>query len=472
MAITLRDRVIGWLAGGLRPGIKAQWVPEWVSASFVEPTFRHITMEGYKANGAVAACVGTLAWAFPQAPLRVYGHAHDAGRRAPDDALAPELTRLLRMPNPSMSQSELMMRVALYLAIGGNCYLHKVRTSYGLVVELWPYSDAEITPLPDASGLRVGCYEYRDAEGRTRQDAPQEIIHLMWMPDPVAPYRGLSPIVQVAREVDTDNEAQRYIFALLKNDAVPRVALTLAEGQPPLSDAQFERQRAQWQARHGGDNRGVAALLEGGMDVKVLGLALDQLAMESLRRIPESRIAAVLRVPPIIAGLQVGIEHATYANYGEARLAFTEDTLVPMWRMVADEITQGLREEMDLPEDSDLRFDTSEIVALKERQVKSQVMSLDAYKMGVVTRNEARAALGYAPVAAGGEAFYAEPEPQEGKALKGVKGLLSYDLTDEDVDDAVERFEEVFPSLEGLLDAEGAGSSAEADALGKAGGGC
>ena len=72
-----------------------------------------------------------------------------------------------------------------------------------------------------------------------------------------------------------------------------------------------------------------------------------------LRRLPEERVAAVMGVPAVLAGLGAGLNSATYNNTRELREYFTEQKLVPLWRTVADELTYQLLPEFDLEPDSD-----------------------------------------------------------------------------------------------------------------------
>jgi hypothetical protein len=60
-------------------------------------------------------------------------------------------------------------------------------------------------------------------------------------------------------------------------------------------------------------------IVEGGATINRMALNLQELAIEALRRIPESRIAGALRVPAALAGLYVGLEKMTYSNFQEAR---------------------------------------------------------------------------------------------------------------------------------------------------------
>lgn len=357
----------------------------WLPALWPAISFERLSSEGYKANAAVFACVSALAMAYPEPPL----HIIEADTRSPlpDHPLLP----LLRRPNPVMSEGELKQILTIYKAIGGNAYVHLVRDGAGQPVELWPYHVAQMRPKPSRYTW-VEEYEYNDGSGEWRGVPAADVIHLKWPSvDPDAPWRALSPIEAMARDVDTDSEASRYIYTILKNDAIPRIAITLPEGRT-LTSTQFDRLRAQWEERHGGTNRGKPAVLEGGAGIHRLALDLEELALDALRAIPETRIAAAFRVPAIIAGLLVGLQHATYANYAEARRSFTEQTLVPMWTADAGEISEALTR-------SDPRiqiaYDTSAVAALQENTDGVYARAIDAWDAGLITRNEARQMLGF-----------------------------------------------------------------------------
>jgi HK97 family phage portal protein len=212
------------------------------------------------------------------------------------------------------------------------------------------------------------------------------------------------PIMAAASEVDSDVEAIRYVFALLKNDAIPRTVLTVPSDRP-LLDGEFERMKEQFAERYGGVNRGGVAILEAGTTATRLSLNLQEMAFEALAKLPESRIAAALRVPPIIAGLNVGLERSTFSNYGEARKAFAQDTLSTLWRLVSSEITADLLPEFNGLGGVEVRFDTSRVAALQEDATQKYNRTINAYKAGLLQKNEARRALGYGDVP-GGEAFF------------------------------------------------------------------
>jgi len=403
-------------------GLPVPFIPEWQRVQWMTPTFRALCTEGVRANGIVFNCLSAITFTYPEPRLMVY--------RQTDSGLDPlpthPLLQLLARPNPQMSQAELLQYVALYKAIGGNCYLYKVRSRARRVVELLPLNDSQIVPVAGAT-LPIDHYNWLNEEtGKEEKIPAEDIVHLKWLPDPLAPWRGLAPLVAVAREVDTDNEARRYLFALLKNDAIPRVALTLPVGSKPLSPDEHKRYTEQWQEKYGGDNRGKPAVLGGGMDVKVVGLNLQELAFEALSRVPEARIAGAFRVPPVLAFLNVGLEQMTYNNVAGMRRFFVEDCLVPLWRLDADEIAADLLPEFGDSTDLTVQFDLGNVVALQEATTEKRQWVDGAVSRGYITVNEGRAQLGL-PVVGGGDVFLRPLTLQEVPAqlaTPGAKALL------------------------------------------------
>ncbi len=394
----LAEKISNWLGLQQKEPLAAGggWLgPLGWSPAFGETDQNVRTMieEGYKKNSAVFACISTLAFAFPEPPLAVFS------RSRPGEVISGHPIRLLlNQPNPLMGEAELLQYVITYMALGGNTYLFKFRGQGDRVTELWPYHAGEMWPVASDREW-ISHYVYDRGDGTLREVAKRDVIHLKWMPDPQAPGRGMPPLKAVARETDSDNELTRYLYALLRNDAMPRTALRLPE-TAHLSEEQYRRLKEQFQMRYGGDRRGQVAVLEGGVEIERLALDLEQLAFDTLRGVPEARIAAAFRVPPIVAGLSVGRNHSTYANYREARRSFAEQTLVPLWRSVAGEIEQGLRDDFAAG-DVEIRFDLRRVEALAESESDRWRRVLDGVERGVLRVNEARVQLGYEPVADG-----------------------------------------------------------------------
>lgn len=386
------DNLRLWAAMTLMKATRVAVFPNWMRHSFMDIAFQTLVTDGYKKNSAVFACVQALAFGFSEPRLRVYTDG------SPDE-LHP-LAKLLHRPNPDMGLKSLLQYTMTYLAIGGNCYWLKVPNRRNEVVELWPLHDGQMTPVAGGSRL-IGYYELYDGEGVKMDEIPRErVIHFKWAVDPLQPWRGLAPLVSVARETDLDSEMTDYTFALLKNNAVPPLAL-IAPANVILQDYQMRRMKQEWVEQYGGDNRGKPAILEGGVDIKQLSFDINKLAAEAMRNIPESRICAAFKVPPTVALLYVGLQHMTYDNVQGMLRYFTEQTLIPMWDRFDDTITHGLRDDFGLEDNVEVQFDTRAVVALQGRRLELGDFVDRAVRGGYMTRNEARAELGLAETADG-----------------------------------------------------------------------
>ncbi len=369
-----------------------RFAPKWARYAFLPISWRRL-LEGYTKNSAVAACVTTLAFSFPEPPLMA-GHEEE-GRFVPD--YSHPIMQLIRQPNPDMGEVELMQFAITYAAVGGNLYLWKQRRQNGQVMALWPFSDAQISPVPGqttADGFVKG-YEIDPGDGQKIPIPKDDMIHWKWMPDPNQPWRGIGAIEFAIKEADKDAEATQYVYSLLKNNAVPPVVVTLAEGDD-FDETKADRLRATWKQKLGGENAGNVAFIEYGMKAEKMGFDLQQLAAESLNAVPEARIAAAFRVPPVVAGLSVGLKRSDYGDQA-ARRSFTELTLAALWRSLASELYNGLKDEFNVKPNFTLQFDLRKVRALLEEETKVWERVTLAFDRSGITRKEMKEMLGIKP---------------------------------------------------------------------------
>ena len=367
------------------------FMPKWRRYAFSVMSFFKIVQEGYKQNAAVSACATTLQLTFPEPPL-LAGHEED-GRFIPD--YRHPVMELLRKPNQDMGQKEFMQFAVAYCSIGGNAYIWKQRAQNRKVIALWPFSDANITPIAgrDTSEGFVAYYEFDSGDGIKVPIAKEDIIQWKWMIDPLQPWKGIGAIELCAREVDKDNEATSYIFALLKNNAVPPVVITLEEGDDATQD-EIDAMGLKWVQKHG---QGQPAFISNGMKVEQMGFDLNKLAADTLADIPETRIAANFHVPPSVAGLNVGVKRSDYGD-AAARKAFTEQTLMALWGLLASELLNGLKDEYPgTAANFVLQFDLRKVGALQEELSKRWERVTLAFNRSLLTRAEAKQELGMQP---------------------------------------------------------------------------
>jgi HK97 family phage portal protein len=401
------------------------------TASFMSTDYDTLITEGFLKNSAVSACVSALAFAFPEPPLQV----RTVGPKGKpiDVPTTHPLQQLIRRPNPQCGEAELMQIVANYLGNGGNCYLYKARAG-GRVKELWPFSVGQMWPeRPDGIGGLIKNYLYRKPNGETERIPAKDIIHLKWpVIDPWQPWLGLAPMSGVAREIATDNELTTYLKAVIQNDAAPRTILAFPDGTY-LSPEQQELIAAQFGIRHGGERRGGVSILTGGADVHRMAMNLQELTFDTLRAVPEARICAAFRTPPIIAGLNVGLEHATYSNIEQASKDYTNRCLVPLWHMVASEFESDLVPEFAADGSLTVDHDLTKVAAMQESADAKRTSAALLYKEGIAMLNESREMTGLDSIGPEGDVFKAAPAPPmpPGQPAIDVTPIPPKQLTDQ-----------------------------------------
>jgi phage portal protein BeeE len=105
----------------------------------------------------------------------------------------------------------------------------------------------------------------------------------------------------------------------------------------------------------------------------------------------------VLGVPPIVVSAKIGLDRSTYANYREARLRMWSDTVVPWLTQLAQVIEAQLAPEFNLrAEDVEITYDFDAVPGLDESRESQWQRAVQGWREQLLTRNEARALLGYA----------------------------------------------------------------------------
>ena len=347
-------------------------------------------------NSAVIACLSVLATSFAEPGLLV-ATRNSEGDYNPD--MNHPMARLFRKPNPYMTQQLLANYIVTALNANGDAFIYKNRNQRGQVVELVPLMPHLVEAKGNENEL-ITHFDYQPQGGTQGEDSvridKKDMIHLRQNVDPNNMRRGLAPLRGVLREIAGDEAAGQYTAALLHNMAVPGVILSPRDDQmggPTREEA--EAIAEMYKQKFGGKNRGAPMVLSGAMNVEIVSFSPDQMKLAELRRIPEERVSAVLGVPAILAGLGAGLDSATYSNTKELREFFTESKLVPMWNMVAQDLThQLLRPEFDGSENEYAEFDITNVRALADDKDNLYKRMNTAVQGGWVTIGEARKVVG------------------------------------------------------------------------------
>ena len=359
--------------------------------------------EGFRKNVVAYRCVMQIATACAAVPWVLYGEDGTELDTHP-------LLDLLAHPNPLQDGVSFMEAVYANLQISGNAYIEAIRPDTGAPpVELYVLRSDRMNVIPGPAGLPQG-YQYTCNGQVTNWPADPingdcNILHLKTF-HPLDDWYGMPPMEAALISIDQHNAAGAWNQALLNQGARPSGALVYAPkdgGPATLSDEQLQRLREEMGQLYQGDrNAGRPLILEGGLDWREMSLSPTDMDWLAGRNNAARDIALAFGVPAQLIGLP---DAQTYANVEQARLAFYEETVMPLLGRVIAGIDHWISPMYaDMPE---LDYDPDSISALTEKR-QAQWAKIGAATF--LTLNEKRAAAGYGPIAGGDEV---EPAAQE-----------------------------------------------------------
>lgn len=360
-------------------------------------------MTAQRRNELVFACINKLAMGAIDPTLRVEQKSRD-GDWMPVEG--HPLTRLMMKPNSMMDSAAFLKAWIVSEQTTGVFYAEIVRSPAGAPIQLWPLDPRKVFPIPGEGedGQYIVAYEYRDGLNKVRLEAKDVIAKQLY--DQKNKYQGLSPLAVAMGSVDADSAQTDYVRAFFNNAGMPSGLIKVKGRTITPEESQYIKE--QWLMKYGrawGKTHDVAVLDEGA-DYEKVGANLNELESDSMRGQTESRICMVFDVPPMLVGAKVGLEHSTYSNMEQAQKGLWDNKLSPMFKEYRSFLTWRL-----LPEFVDieriyaeivrLNWDMSQVAALQEDVEAMQKRARDNFRAGIITLNEARAAVGEKPDQAG-----------------------------------------------------------------------
>lgn len=339
----------------------------------------------------VYACVKRICMAAQEAPPAM-------GRKTPDgwiDDTTHPLNALLCSPNPQMSYSDFLWHLVAHLQCAGDSYVWKWRGTNGPrasrplgISELWPIPTSWVQrQIADASGRVVGYTLWQGSNKPPINVLAEDMLRIRF-PDPSDLSKGLGPLQAALRETQLEEERQDYQMEMLSNIKPPGIIWTQADG---WDDEQKEEFRAVIDSGLRRGKRGKSVFLSGDGAKFDMPAPLADLDWPSLTSLGETRICACFGVPAIIVGLRAGLERSTFANYGEARRSFYQDTMVALWSKLDGDLTRGLLlDEGEKNEALEVYHDTTDVKGLQEDSTQMAQRATTLFNGSLITRNEAR----------------------------------------------------------------------------------
>ncbi|GHA29381.1 portal protein [Devosia pacifica] len=295
--------------------------------------FTSLAREGYQRNPIVYRCVRLIAEAATRVPL--------VARQDDQRLNAHPMLDLLARPNPHQSGSEMLEAVYAYLQTAGNAYLQAVFDGEN-VAGLYGLRPDRVRVIPGADGWPE-AFSYT-AGGRTQRLQQHggpvgQVLHLTLF-DPIDDHYGMAPIEAAQTSLDIHNAASAWNKALLDNAARPSGALVYSIDGGRLTPEQFDRLKTELEEGFAGAaNAGRPMVLEGGLDWKSIALSPRDMDFIEAKNAAARDIALAFGVPPMLLGIP---GDNTYSNLVEANRALWRQTVVPLVRRVAEELSGWL----------------------------------------------------------------------------------------------------------------------------------
>jgi HK97 family phage portal protein len=335
--------------------------------------------EGYKVSEWVYTCVTRISTAASSVPWRVYQDTK--GGRTPyvsNRGKVHPIEDLLDSPNPYMNGGDFFELLTQHLYLGGNATNRAVLLG-GVPVAIAPVLPDMVDVKIDSKGIVNGydVWKKRGIGERPENLKANEMLHIKFS-DPANLYWGISPLMAVAKTVDTDVEAVKWNKVSLQNRAVADGAFVVNQA---IDKKQWENLRKMVREQHQGvKNARTPWVLGFGMDWRPMSMTPQELDFINSRKMNRESILAVYNIPPPIAGIY---SDATYNNLSTARRGFWLDTIMPFLDNLRAALTFWLKQYPGFGTDWILDYDLSDVKALKEPLKDRTDAAKNLWTMGV-----------------------------------------------------------------------------------------
>lgn len=158
---------------------------------------------------------------------------------------------LLNRPNPFTTRSRFMHAAQQHAELAGEAdIVVAFDATLGVPVELWLARPDRMSPVPHPEEFLTG-WVYTSPDGELVPLPLRAVGQLMSAPNPMEPYRGLSPVPATMIDLEASTLAAQWNLNFFHNSATPGGVIEVPK---ELDDKSFERLATRWREQH----RGVA----------------------------------------------------------------------------------------------------------------------------------------------------------------------------------------------------------------------
>jgi HK97 family phage portal protein len=302
-----------------------------------------------------------------------------------------EVLDLLDLVNDFTTRYDLFELTAIFWELTGEAFWWKIRDNNGKIVSIYPYLSPVFMNVVVDPERFIGGYVYNvPGSGKQVPFDADDIIHFKYQ-NPLNMYRGMSPIKAAEFAVASDKEASKWNWRFFRNEARPSGVIKIPG---TLSQDQYDRMLMQWEASHKGEsNSHKVAIIEGGGEFAEIGFSQKDMDFLKQREFSRDEIFAIFGVPKGII-LADDVNRATAEAH---RVAFIENTIIPMMRKLVSYLTEFLLPEYAGTENMYFDFENP----LPKNTEIDLVYYQNGIQNGWLSANEVRGMEGFKPFEGG-----------------------------------------------------------------------
>lgn len=342
--------------------------------------FLQFVQYAYKMSPVIFTCVMNRMMFFSEARFlfREIVDGRPGDYFSNDDALAP-----LRKPWTNGTTGDLLALAEVHNSLAGNFFAVKrgknirpLRPDWVTIV-LGSMQDEDVDAFDiDAE---VIAYLYNPGGMSPLEDVevlfPEDVCHYMPLPDPEAPFRGMSWITPVIQDMLADKEMTVHKRKFLEAGGTPNLAVKLNVDEVEEFEAWVEKFREAREGELGNPYR--TLFLASAADPVPIGSDMQGLDFTKVQSNGEVRIAAAAKVHPAYAGFSEGLRGSSLSqgNLSEINRQFANTLMRPLWRNFA----HSMETIIPVPEGSELWYDDRDIPALQQDETDAaKVLQIQA----------------------------------------------------------------------------------------------
>lgn len=283
---------------------------------------------------------------------------------------------LLEQPWPNASTGDLVSLMEWHAGLAGNAFCVRqtkrlrvlrpdwVGRIYGSELEPEEFAGALSGHMLDGELLGYVYQAGGIGAGRTRAEFifPEDMADWAPIPDPESPTSGMSWITPAIRDIQGDRMAAQHKLQFFANGATPNLVV---KGIVAANKTQFDDIVDMMEDKTKGLRNAYKTLyLTAGADATVVGSDLKQVDFAETLASGETRISMLSGIHGSLLGIAKGMEGSSLndGNFSAARRSTADTWAKPTLQSLA----QALSSIIDLPPDSELWFDASDMGLLQE----------------------------------------------------------------------------------------------------------